>query len=138
MATQIETAQREIVHVEDAHVRPMMGIEVLESLPSRSIPYSLVDPFILVHEAVVGNTPAPEGMDTTHPHRGFDNFWYAITGSSSTGHSTGPAVHSSGRASTKGRCSRSAPGGVSTTPRGSARTSAARARSARCEAFSSG
>ncbi len=29
-------------------------------------------------------------MDTTHPHRGFDNFWYAVSGSSSTGHSTGP------------------------------------------------
>lgn len=90
MATQIDTAQREIVHVEDAHVRPMMGIEVLESLPSRRIPYSLVDPFILVHEAVVGSNPALEGIDTTHPHRGFDNLWYAITGSSSTGHSTGP------------------------------------------------
>ena len=38
MATQIDTAQREIVLVEDAHVRPMMGNQVLESLPSRHIP----------------------------------------------------------------------------------------------------
>jgi redox-sensitive bicupin YhaK (pirin superfamily) len=76
VATQVETAQREIVLVEDAHIRPMMGNQVLESLPSRQIPYSLVDPYILV--------------DTTHPHRGFDNLWYAISGSSSTGHSTGP------------------------------------------------
>jgi redox-sensitive bicupin YhaK (pirin superfamily) len=90
MATQIDTAQREVVLVEDAHIRPMMGIQVLESLPSRHIPYSLVDPYILVHEAVVRNDPQQEQMDTTHPHRGFDNLWYAIAGSSSTGHSTGP------------------------------------------------
>jgi redox-sensitive bicupin YhaK (pirin superfamily) len=49
-----------------------------------------VDPFILVHEAVVKVTPDQEARDTTHPHRGFDNLWYAISGSSSTGHSTGP------------------------------------------------
>lgn len=90
MATQIDIAQREIVHVEDAHIRPMMGIQVLESLPSRFIPYSQVDPFILVHEAEVKVEPQQESRDTTHPHRGFDNLWYAISGSSSTGHSTGP------------------------------------------------
>jgi redox-sensitive bicupin YhaK (pirin superfamily) len=90
MATQIETAQREVVLVEDAHIRPMMGNHVLESLPSRHIPYSLVDPYILVHEAEVKVDPNLEAQDTTHPHRGFDNMWYAITGSSSTGHSTGP------------------------------------------------
>jgi redox-sensitive bicupin YhaK (pirin superfamily) len=89
MATQIETAEREVVLVKDAHLRPMMGLEILEPLPSARIPYSLVDPFILVHEGVV---PADFGasVDTTHPHRGFDNLWYAISGSSSTGHSTGP------------------------------------------------
>jgi redox-sensitive bicupin YhaK (pirin superfamily) len=90
MATQIETAQRDIVLVEDAHIRPMMGNQVLESLPSRHIPYSLVDPYILVHEATVRVTPEQASEDTTHPHRGFDNLWYAISGSSSTGHSTGP------------------------------------------------
>jgi len=90
MATQVGTAQRDIVLVEDAHIRPMMGNQVLESLPSRHIPYSLVDPYILVHEAEVKVDPAEEAQDTTHPHRGFDNLWYAITGSSSTGHSTGP------------------------------------------------
>jgi redox-sensitive bicupin YhaK (pirin superfamily) len=90
MATQIETAQREIVLVEDAHIRPMMGINVLESLPSRHISYSLVDPYILVHEAGVKISAEQASQDTTHPHRGFDNLWYAISGSSSTGHSTGP------------------------------------------------
>jgi redox-sensitive bicupin YhaK (pirin superfamily) len=89
MATQIDIAQREVVLVEDAHVRPMMGLAVLESLPSRNIPYSLVDPYILVHEATVKATEMA-GQDTTHPHRGFDNLWYAVSGSSSTGHSTGP------------------------------------------------
>jgi redox-sensitive bicupin YhaK (pirin superfamily) len=83
------TTEREVVLVENAHVRPMMGLEVLEPLPSRHIPYSQVDPYILVHEGLV---PANFGanVDTTHPHRGFDNLWYAISGSSSTGHSTGP------------------------------------------------
>jgi quercetin 2,3-dioxygenase len=89
MATQIDTAEREIVLVENAHTRPMMGLAILESLPSAHIPYAQVDPFILVHEGVV---PADFGanVDTTHPHRGFDNLWYAVSGSSSTGHSTGP------------------------------------------------
>jgi redox-sensitive bicupin YhaK (pirin superfamily) len=90
VATQIDTAQREIVLVEDAHVRPMMGQSVLEPLPSRHIPYSLVDPYILVHEAAVRISPEMAGLDTTHPHRGFDNLWYAVSGASSTGHSTGP------------------------------------------------
>jgi redox-sensitive bicupin YhaK (pirin superfamily) len=90
MATQVETAQRDVVLVENAHIRPMMGNQVLESLPSRHIPYSWVDPYILVHEAEVKTTPDQEPQDTTHPHRGFDNLWYAISGSSSTGHSTGP------------------------------------------------
>src|ERR1700680_1318240 len=90
MATQVETAQRDIILVEDAHVRPMMGNEVLEPLPSRNIPYKLVDPFILVHEATVRITPEQARVDTMHPHRGFDNLWYAVSGSSSTGHSTGP------------------------------------------------
>ena len=31
-----------------------------------------------------------QGVDTKHPHRGFDNLWYVIEGSASTGHSTGP------------------------------------------------
>jgi redox-sensitive bicupin YhaK (pirin superfamily) len=89
MATQVDTTEREVVLVEDAHIRPMMGLDILEPLPSTRIPYPLVDPFILVHEGVV---PADFGanVDTTHPHRGFDNLWYAISGSSSTGHSTGP------------------------------------------------
>ena len=89
MTTQIETAAREVVLVEEASIRPMMGLNVLEALPSPSIPYPLVDPFILVHEGVV---PPNFGAtaDTGHPHRGFDNLWYVISGSTSTGHSTGP------------------------------------------------
>jgi redox-sensitive bicupin YhaK (pirin superfamily) len=90
MATQLDAAARAVVLVEDAHIRPMMGLDILEPLPSAKIPYPLVDPFILVHEAVVPITPERAGLDTTHPHRGFDNLWYAISGSSSTGHSTGP------------------------------------------------
>ena len=90
MAIQIDTEQREAVLVEAAHVRPVMSIEVLEPLPSPRIPYRLVDPYILVHEAVVRITPEQASLETKHQHRGFDNLWYAISGSSSTGHSTGP------------------------------------------------
>ncbi|MDX6513047.1 MAG: quercetin 2,3-dioxygenase [Gaiellaceae bacterium] len=90
MATRIETEQREAVLVEDAHVRPVMGLDILEPLPSARIPYAMVDPFILVHEGVVAITAERAGLDTKHQHRGFDNLWYAITGSASTGHSTGP------------------------------------------------
>lgn len=90
MATQVKTTDREVVLVESAHIRPMMGLSVLECLPSRHIPYKLVDPYILVHEAVVPITAERAGLDTKHPHRGFDNLLYAVSGSSSTGHSTGP------------------------------------------------
>jgi quercetin 2,3-dioxygenase len=90
MTTQVETLERDVVLVEDAHIRPMMGLEILEPLPSAAIPYELVDPYILVHEGVVPITPERAELDTTHPHRGFDNLWYAVSGSSSTGHSTGP------------------------------------------------
>jgi redox-sensitive bicupin YhaK (pirin superfamily) len=90
MATQIDTEARETVLVEDAHIRPMMGLEILEPLPSPRIPYAMVDPYILVHEAVVPITRERASLDTKHQHRGFDNLWYAISGSSSTGHSTGP------------------------------------------------
>jgi redox-sensitive bicupin YhaK (pirin superfamily) len=90
MVTQIDTRERETVLVEDAHVRPVLGLDILEPLPSSRIPYRLVDPYILVHEAVVSVTPERASLDTKHQHRGFDNLWYAISGSSSTGHSTGP------------------------------------------------
>ena len=65
MATQIKTQERDISQVEDAHVRPMMGLDILEPLPSRHIPYELVDPFILVHEGVVPITQERAGLDTT-------------------------------------------------------------------------
>jgi hypothetical protein len=61
---------------QDAHIRPMMDLDVLEPLPSRTIPYAQVDPFILVHEAVVPITEERASLDTKHPHRGFDNLWY--------------------------------------------------------------
>ena len=90
MATKVETNQREAILIEDAHSRPMMGLDVLEPVPARNVPYELSDPFILVHEAVVPIDPERAQLDTTHPHRGFDNLWYVLSGSASTGHSTGP------------------------------------------------
>ena len=90
MATTTRTVERDAVLVEDAHVRPMMGLEVLEPVPARNVPYELSDPYILVHEATVPINPDRAKLDTTHPHRGFDNLWYILSGDASTGHSTGP------------------------------------------------
>src|ERR671919_204740 len=89
MTQAVEEAARDGVLVEDAALIRVMGMPVLEALPSRGAPYELVDPFILLHEA---QFPLSQmvGKDTKHPHRGFDNVWYVLQGSASTGHSTGP------------------------------------------------
>jgi quercetin 2,3-dioxygenase len=86
---QVEETERGASLVEEAALIRMMGMPVLEALPSRAVPYEDVDPFILVHE---GRFRLSEmaGKDTKHPHRGFDNLWYVLHGSASTGHSTGP------------------------------------------------
>jgi hypothetical protein len=86
---QIDGTEREALVVEDASLIRMMGFPVLEALPSRTVPYGQVDPFILVHEGRMRLSEVGK-VDTKHPHRGFDNLWYVIEGSASTGHSTGP------------------------------------------------
>src|SRR5438105_13556717 len=88
MSQQVETA-RDAVLVEEAALIRMMGLPVLEALPSRRAPYEVVDPFILVHEGRFRLSDLA-GKDTKHPHRGFDNLWYVLNGSASTGHNTGP------------------------------------------------
>ena len=89
MSSKVETSGRDAVLVEDAALIRMMGFPILEALPSREVPYEQVDPFILVHEGRLRLSDM-KGVDTKHPHRGFDNLWYVIEGSASTGHSTGP------------------------------------------------
>jgi quercetin 2,3-dioxygenase len=89
MSQQVETKARYAVVVEDAALIRMMGFPVLEALPSRTVPYEQVDPFILVHEGRMRLSEVGK-VDTKHPHRGFDNLWYVIEGSASTGHTTGP------------------------------------------------
>jgi quercetin 2,3-dioxygenase len=89
MSQQVETRSRDAVLVEDAAMIRMMGMPVLESVPSRRVPYELTDPFILVHEGRFSPSEMA-GKDTKHPHRGFDNIWYVLKGSASTGHTTGP------------------------------------------------
>jgi hypothetical protein len=86
---EIETTARDAIVVEDAALIRMMGFPVLEALPSRTVPYAQVDPFLLVHEGRMKLSEVGK-VDTKHPHRGFDNLWYVIEGSASTGHSTGP------------------------------------------------
>ena len=85
----VAAREREAVLVQDAREIRMMGFPVLEALPTPGLPYELVDPFILVHEGRLRLSDM-KGVDTKHPHRGFDNLWYVIEGSASTGHSTGP------------------------------------------------
>src|SRR5436305_5871336 len=89
MKQQVERKARDAILVEDAALIRMMGMPVLEALPSRRAPYERTDPFILVHE---GRFRLSEmaSKDTKHPHRGFDNLWYVLRGSASTGHNTGP------------------------------------------------
>jgi quercetin 2,3-dioxygenase len=89
MTTQVGTKQRDAELVEDAAKIRMMGFPILEALPSRTIPYERLDPFLLVHEGRMRLSEVGK-VDTKHPHRGFDNLWYVISGSASTGHSTGP------------------------------------------------
>jgi quercetin 2,3-dioxygenase len=89
MRQEVEQAERDAVLVEDAALIRMMGFPVLEALPSRTVPYEHVDPFILVHEGRMRLSDVGK-VDTKHPHRGFDNLWYVIEGSASTGHTTGP------------------------------------------------
>jgi quercetin 2,3-dioxygenase len=89
MTEQLQATGREAVIVEDAAWTQVMGQRILEALPSRSVPYEQVDPFILVHEGRVRPSDLKD-VDTRHPHRGFDNLWYVLEGAISTGHSTGP------------------------------------------------
>src|SRR5260370_31749638 len=86
---QVRTKERDAVLVEEGELIRMMGIGVLEAVPSRGAPYELTDPFILVHEGRFRPSELA-GKNTRHPHRGFDNIWYVLQGSASTGHSTGP------------------------------------------------
>ena len=89
MRQQLEETERDAILVEDAATIRVMGMPVLEAVPARGAPYERTDPFILVHE---GRFRLSEmaAKDTKHPHRGFDNLWYVLQGSASTGHTTGP------------------------------------------------
>ncbi|MDP9328879.1 MAG: hypothetical protein M3P10_11790 [Actinomycetota bacterium] len=89
MRQEVELAARDAILVEDAALIRMMGMPVLEAVPSREAPYERTDPFILVHEGRF-RLSEMSGKDTKHPHRGFDNLWYVLQGSASTGHTTGP------------------------------------------------
>jgi quercetin 2,3-dioxygenase len=89
MEQRVEVTPRDAVLVEDAALIRMMGMPVLEAVPSRGAPYERTDPFILVHEGRF-RLSEMSGKDTKHPHRGFDNLWYVLQGSASTGHTTGP------------------------------------------------
>ena len=89
MSQQVQTTFRDAVLVEDAALLRMMGLPVLEAVPSRGAPYEVTDPFVLVHEGRF-HPSEMAGKDTKHPHRGFDNLWYVLQGSASTGHTTGP------------------------------------------------
>ena len=52
MSQQAMKTEREAILVEDAHVRPMMGFEILEPVPSWTVPYERLDQ--LVTELLLG------------------------------------------------------------------------------------
>lgn len=89
MSHAVETTSREAVLIQNAGHRNIMGIPVLEPVPHPNVPYDQTDPYILVHEGRFRPSDMA-GKDTRHPHRGFDNLWYAVHGAVSTGHTTGP------------------------------------------------
>ncbi len=89
MNQQVQMMGRDAILVEDATRIRVLGLPVLEALPSPRMPYEKVDPFILVHESRFRLSPDMSTLDTKHRHRGFDNLWYVLEGSISTGHSTG-------------------------------------------------
>jgi len=68
-STQIETAEHEIILVEQPRIRPDDEPHVLGSLAHRRIPYSLVDRFILGHEGVVPVTPGKASRDSERSRR---------------------------------------------------------------------
>ncbi len=78
MKQQVEERERDAILVEDAARIRMMGFPILEALPSRGAPYEQVDPFLLVHEGRMRLSDM-KGVDTKHPHRGFDNLWYVVS-----------------------------------------------------------
>src|SRR5438034_4222591 len=90
MRQQVDQSARDAVLVEAAALIRVMVMPVLEALPSRRVPYGRLDQFILVHEGRFRPSDLA-GKDTKYPHRGFDNVWYVLKGSASTGHTTGPA-----------------------------------------------
>jgi len=117
MTTEVATTGRDAVLVEDAARIRVMGFPVLEALPSRRAPYDQVDPFLLVHEGRIRLSDMMN-VDTRHPHRGFDNLWYVLQGSVSTGHSTGPGGSMErARGWPRARCWRSGRAGAPGTPR---------------------
>lgn len=64
--------------VSTRHMRPIMGLPVWEALSARDVPYELSVPFILLHEGSL-KPSTMAGLDTEHPHRGFDNLWYILS-----------------------------------------------------------
>ena len=88
MRQQVQTARRDATLVQDAEQIRVMGFPVLEALPSPQTPYQVTDPFILVTRH--GSAHRRWWARTRSiPIRGFDNMWYVLSGSASTGHTTG-------------------------------------------------
>jgi redox-sensitive bicupin YhaK (pirin superfamily) len=86
--TTTSSTLRDAARVTDRRLLRMMGLPVWEALPAPAVPYRLSDPFILLHEASL-HLSQTANLATEHPHRGFDNLWYILQGSTSTGHTTG-------------------------------------------------
>ena len=107
---------REATLVSDRKMRPMMGLPVWEALPARDVPYELSDPFILLHEATL-QPSTMAGLDTEHPHRGFDNLWYILRAQAARATPPGPGGAIERADCLKARSCSSGPGAAPGTPR---------------------
>src|SRR5919202_957117 len=82
-------AAREIALVADSFVvMEGAGVPVRRVLPSRTVPYRLVDPFLLLDHFKMEDFGNGESFPP-HPHRGFEIITYMLRGSSSHSDSEG-------------------------------------------------
>src|SRR5213592_4652611 len=88
-ATASGAAAREIALVRDSFVvMEGAGVPVRRVLPSRTVPYGQVDPFLLLDHFQMEDMGSGESFPP-HPHRGFEIITYMLQGTGSHSDSEG-------------------------------------------------
>lgn len=76
----LETKLRSAIIVDRAHtVLEGAGVPIRRALPSRNVPYEMVDPFLLLDEGRLRVTRDTANFPV-HPHRGFEIVTYSLRG----------------------------------------------------------